>query len=279
MPRIYLLTLVGLPGAGKSSLCGWLLDQQAALPSHHLVHLCYDEFLDASLAYKEQRLLAFNILQQLISAIQGAADWPAQVRRTFSTPSSSGSEGFFILCDDNFYYRSMRYKLHQLCRSTGCVYGQIYMARSLDSCLKNNARRRGIECVPESVVRQMHERMEPPGGDSWERHSLTLSDTDAEAIGSAVLKFLNSIIDQPADEMPPAQEPADVHAESTTHNLDLLLRERIKFIIQGFTGAEAKRAASGRLNEQRKQILAQFRANAEASGGQTDLTYYVHLLN
>ncbi|KAH8287624.1 hypothetical protein KR054_010903 [Drosophila jambulina] len=285
MSRICLLALIGLPGAGKTTLCTWLLAQPKALQAYHLVHLCYDDYLDvrpssSELPYKEQRALIFTLLKEIISAIREGAPWPSQVRRISNSSSSSESVGdYLILCDDNFYYRSMRYKLHQLCRDKGCVFGQIHIASSLDSCLQANARRSGDDRVPDAVVREMHERMEAPGSEAWECNSLTVTSADPELFGCVILNFINSQKGKPiVEQVSPAAGQQPQQEQTLTHSLDLLLRSRIKTLMQGLSQPEDKRTASGRLNEERKRILTRFRTDA-AAGRQADLNYYVHLLN
>lgn len=281
MPHICLVALIGLPGAGKSTLCTWLLGQQAGLRACHLVHLCYDDFLDARpnpasavLPYKEQRAFIFTLLEQIIAAIRKGGPWPNQVRRT--TGGSDSGADYLILCDDNFYYRSMRYKLYQLCRDAGCVFGQIHIASSLDYCMRANARRSGDDRVPDAVVREMHERIEPPGSETWERNSLAVTSLGHEVAGSGIVNFINSLNAMPVAEKLPSEIGQQPHQEqSLAHSLDLLLRKRIKELLQELTD---KRTASGRLNEERKRILTRFRADEDA-GQRTDLDYYVHWLN
>ncbi|EDV46721.1 L-seryl-tRNA(Sec) kinase [Drosophila erecta] len=291
MRGICLVALIGLPGAGKSSLCTWLLGQQAALRVRHIVHVCYDDFLDgtpsAELAYKEQRVRIFKVIEKLISAIQEDTDWPPQFRR-ISSKGDCNSKGHLILCDDNFYYRSMRHKLHQLCRDSGCVFGQIYMASSLDSCMQANSVRSDATRVPVDVVRQMNERLEVPDtSEPWERNSLTLHDLDMETTGSALLDFISALLDLPAKEvttgLPSAAERGLRQDQSLVHCLDLLLRTRIRAFLERLP-QEDKRLAGQTLNNRRKEILTKFRT--EGGGKQTDgdsegddLDYYVKLLN
>lgn len=292
MRRICLVALIGLPAAGKSSLCSWLLGQQAALRVRHIVHLCYDDFLDATpsadLAYKEQRGRIFKVIEKLISAIQEDTDWPPQVRR-ISSSGDYNSGRHLILCDDNFYYRSMRYKLYQLCRDSGCIFGQIYMASSLDSCLQANSLRSDATRVPVDVVRQMNERLEVPDtSEAWERNSLTLNGLDMDTTGSALLAFIATLLDLPAMEttldLPSAVARGLRQDQSLVHRLDLLLRTRIGALLDGLRQGEDKRLAGQTLNSRRKDILTKFRT--EIGGKQIDgdvegdaLDYYVNLLN
>jgi len=283
MRCICLVALIGLPGAGKTSLCTWLLGQQATLRVRHIVHVCYDDFLDvgpsAELAYKEQRGRVFKVIEQLITAIQEDTDWPAQVRRSTASSSDPSSEGHLILCDDNFYYRSMRHQLHQLCRTTGCVFGQIHTNSSLAHCLRENSKRSESNRVPVNIVRQMNERLENPGSEAWERNSLTLNNLDMDATGPLLLDFISSLLDMPAS--PPATEIQTTQNQSLTHRLDLLLRARIGALLQGMA-PEGRRLAGRTLNNKRKQILTRFRTEGEQRNGDAEdeaVDYYVHLLN
>ncbi|XP_016995326.2 L-seryl-tRNA(Sec) kinase [Drosophila takahashii] len=273
MQCICLVALIGLPGAGKSTLCTWLLGQQAALLHfRHIVHLCYDDFLDIRLPYKEQRGLILNLLEQLIAAIQADTIWPAQIQRI---AFSSSGKHILILCDDNFYYRSMRQQLQQLCRrSNGCIYGQLHIASSLDVCLTKNSKRSGGFRVPAAVIRQMNERLEAPGCEAWERNSLTIHNLNDK---DAILDFINSL---PAKESSPSSTNSRQPAQEQTliHKLDLLLRARIKELLND---VKEKQLAGSRLNNKRKEILTRWRG--EQRNGQAEneaaLDYYVNLLN
>ncbi|XP_022219489.2 L-seryl-tRNA(Sec) kinase [Drosophila obscura] len=279
-PKICLLALIGLPGAGKSALSNWLLSkQQGALNECQIVHLCYDDYINtrAELTYREQRIIVINILEQLIAYIQGAADWPPQVRRLTNNSSSCD---YLILCDDNFYYRSMRYKLYQLCRTYGCIYSQIYIATPLACCLQANSAR-GADCVPELVVRKMNDRLEPPGHEAWECSSLTLRNSDTESVSHLILTFISSLFHLSTILTPRTPSPTQTQIRSQAHCLDLALRASIKVQLQTLVEAEAKKLISMKLNEKRKEILTQFRA--KMSGKQTDanganLNYYLNLL-
>ncbi|KAH8298612.1 hypothetical protein KR018_010858 [Drosophila ironensis] len=286
MPRICLLALLGLPGAGKSSLCAWLQGQP--LGPICVLHLRFDDFLEARppapLAHKQQRSLVLQIVEQLVAALQGTAPWPAQVQPPREAPDL-GSRDYLILCDDNFYYRSMRRKLQQLARSAGCLYGQLYIARPLSACLEANALREASERVPEEVVRRMQDRIEPPGAEAWEGNSLILAEAHSTLARQAVLQFLDKLMAQKVP-VPSAQQaqPAQQATQDQTpaHQLDLRLRARIKELLgEGAAGAESKRAAGERLNGQRRRILQQFRDEEEetAKARAADLNYYVNLLN
>ncbi|XP_002133663.2 L-seryl-tRNA(Sec) kinase [Drosophila pseudoobscura] len=277
-PKICLLALIGLPGAGKSSLSNWLLSkQQDALHECQIVHLCYDDYINTELAYREQRIILIQILEKLIAYIQGAADWPPEVRRP---TNNSRSCDYLILCDDNFYYRSMRYKLYQLCRTYGCIYSQIYIATPLASCLQANSTR-GADCLPELVLRKMNDRLEPPGLEAWECSSLRLQNSDTESVSQLILTFILSLFHLPTALTPLVPSPTQTQMQSPAHCLDLALRASIKVQLQTLVDAKAKKLTSMKLNEKRKEILVQFRAkmsDKQTDQDSVDLNYYVNLM-
>ncbi|XP_064538708.1 L-seryl-tRNA(Sec) kinase [Drosophila montana] len=286
MPRICLLALIGLPGAGKTRLSNWLLDQPTSLTGWNVLHLCYDDHFNIEFKnntdYKTQRKLIHNLLTQLIAALQaGATELPAKVRGA-TTTAIGNNNNFLIVCDDNHYYRSMRYKLYQLCRSQNCLYAQIHVASSLDACLQGNESR-GSDGVPPAVIRQMQTRLEPPSetDTGWERLSLTLTSTDYAAAAQTINGFIQSLLESQLVGTPLASVKQP-QVQSLVHQLDLQLRARIQIRMDAIKEHQQKRIRSHALNEQRKQILAKFRLdmrNRQTDFSNLDLEYYVNLLS
>ncbi|TDG41965.1 hypothetical protein AWZ03_011611 [Drosophila navojoa] len=290
MPRICLLALIGLPGAGKTTLSKWLMQQQPdLLAGWHLLHLCYDDYFDIQptnkIEYKEQRQFIYNLLEQLIVALQaGKADLPGQVRESATT---TGNSNHLIICDDNHYYRSMRYKLYQLSRNQNCLYAQLHLASSLDDALLANEKRGANGALPPAVVQQMGTRLEPPSETlAWEQLTLTLNSTiDFNAVAEEIHNFLQTLLNSPLI-VTPAQQEKQPQLQSLTHQLDLKLRARIQNQMKSNKVEEMQqqpelRLRSLALNEQRKQILAQFRFDMRS--GQMEfsndkLEYYVNML-
>lgn len=181
---------------------------------------------------------------------------------------------YLILCDDNLYYRSMRYKLFQLSRFHRCNYAQIHLATSLEACqLANKARG---ETVPPSVIAEMHSRLEAPGDADWECNSLTLLQPNFDAQTDRIVKFLESLLlMKEAKSNPPLAVAKQPQVQSVIHELDLLLRARLQQLLQT---QENKAVRSRALNEKRKQILEEFRKQANIDR-EVHLKYYVNLLN
>ncbi|XP_034489965.1 L-seryl-tRNA(Sec) kinase [Drosophila innubila] len=276
MPRICLLALIGLPAAGKTQLSNWLLENQTILSDWNTLHLCYDDYLDieSTKDYKEQRNYIHQLLSQLIDTLKDtekATKLPPKIRQAATMINNNN---YLIICDDNHYYRSMRYKLYQLCRSRNCIYAQIYICRDLASCLEANEARGAT--IPCNIIQQMHARLEAPTDNAWECNNLTLNQLDFIAIKEFTKSLLLCQLEEPSQNW---TQPKQTQLQSLSHQLDLLLRSRIKIQIQN---SNSKAAESRILNEKRKQILAQFRQeinDKQTAVNDEQLQYYVNLFN
>ncbi|EDV92476.1 L-seryl-tRNA(Sec) kinase [Drosophila grimshawi] len=285
MLRICLLALIGLPGAGKTCLSNWMLQQQADLGSWNVLHVCYDDYFHNDKDHKRERDNISQLLIQIIETIRSRHNdplllgLPAKVRRAMSAMES---DNYLIVCDDNHYYRSMRYKLYQLSRVQNCIFAQIYVATPLAACLLANGKRGSDVIVPEAVIRQMQTRLEEPSTDAWSHNSLTLTDSDYNAASHSICDFIKSLLCQTPPTGLPEVRTKEPQLQSLAHNLDLKLRARIQAKMQQTMPTIPKAVQSHTLNEQRKQILAQFRLDSggrQAEACAVNLEYYVNLLN
>lgn len=280
MKRICLLALIGLPGAGKTTLCQWLLQHVPLLGVWHVLHHCYDDYLDGD-SYRQQRNHIHTLLNQLIQMLLATpSNEPLPllptIVRTLPPPATDCQRGtnYLILCDDNLYYRSMRYKLFQLSRFHHCNYAQIHLATPLEACLLAN-KARG-ETVPASVIAEMHTRLEAPGDAAWECNSLTLLQPNFDAQTDRIFAFLESLLHiKEVKSLPPQAATKQLQSQSVIHELDLLLRSRLQQLIQN---QDNKAVRSRVLNVKRKQILEEFRKQSHIERD-VHLKYYVNLLN
>ncbi|CAD7939313.1 unnamed protein product [Amoebophrya sp. A120] len=165
--------LVGLPAAGKSSLCARLqreIGDRARLVLHE-----YDK------------------LEQELSTVFDPEKWReargavvTNVRNALAGEKGRDPDDGVIkkctihLLDDNFYLRSMRKPFFQLAREFRCQYKTITFRAGLESCLLRNAQRQGRARVPDAILLNMAEVLEAPTstatsrGSTWEKHVVNL---------------------------------------------------------------------------------------------------------
>jgi len=148
-----LVLLVGLPGAGKSTLCQ-LIKQSADCD---VIHVCFDDVIPLS-------------IQRNIALSRAGVEWKLVRRRTlniiagvigsYSQPTACESissdldlmfrqfeqrltiefkavrnKDVMLLIDDNNYYRSMRYEYYQLARAESLGFCQIYLQCQLTEAI------------------------------------------------------------------------------------------------------------------------------------------------
>lgn len=163
-----LLLVLGLPGAGKSTLCRQLLS--AFCEDHITAHAtCFDDEEDRLLKERAEDggdgCTAAKTHQVSDSVSFDPEAWKRARRKvlqevTAAVTSATGNAVFIL--DDNFYLRSMRKPYFQLARRVGCNFIQL-MVKS-DAYVERNAARWGRAHVPAFVLNHMTEVFEAPWG-------------------------------------------------------------------------------------------------------------------
>uniref|UniRef100_A0A1I8N3N2 L-seryl-tRNA(Sec) kinase n=1 Tax=Musca domestica TaxID=7370 RepID=A0A1I8N3N2_MUSDO len=259
MDEICLLALIGLPAVGKTSFCKLLL-QIESVP-FNVCHICYDEFIDISeenlVNYKEQRDKLLNTLDNLIGAWKSSKMINETLMKSCSAYKDNGRNRLLILCDDNHFYGSMRYRLYQIARKYGLSYGQIFFDCTLDLALQQNTVREGSHRVPEEVVTRMYTKLEVPDlkNNSWEQNTFTLAteNLNKEYISLNLVPF---IVRNFAVPLKPLEFPATCPTkQSQVHELDLLMRKHIGTVISKIPPNVNKKQIALVLNDSRKDIL------------------------
>lgn len=244
--RACLCLLFGLPAAGKSRLAeqlrghahsrGWrtltvtydlLIPErdwrEAEWKQHRKTVLaCLERFLQHSLSEQTHTLPETHTLCEQADA--GVWMRFEQLLRDQSVfLSHTHSQPLVLLLDDNFYYQSMRQQIQQLARRTGVGFCQVFLQCPLGVCVQRNRLR--VRPLPDAVLLQMSERLEPP--DSRDKHSLTL---DAENITHTQLQQLMdlcaSALENPLRVRDEQQQEADrqICASSVLHQADQTCR-------------------------------------------------------
>uniref|UniRef100_A0A673FQK6 L-seryl-tRNA(Sec) kinase-like n=1 Tax=Sinocyclocheilus rhinocerous TaxID=307959 RepID=A0A673FQK6_9TELE len=172
-----------------------------------------------------------------------------------------------VLLDDNFYYQSMRYQIQQLARKYGVGFCQVFLQCPLHVCLQRNRCR--SQPVPDDVLLQMCERMEPPNEirNPWEQQSLTLDSTDGIADGHVqkLMDLLASALENPLspvqDESLQKEADRRICASSVLHQADQTCR---RLVSQALTSArqaspDVLKALAKALNELKTVFLQELK--------------------
>lgn len=276
MSNICLCTLIGLPGAGKTTFSQTLLTK---CTEYNIIHICFDEFLQIDvfedIRYKLQRNNILKNLKLLLDSIQQRKVLPEIFQN--SSKITENITKYCIILDDNNFYRSMRYEILKIARNNKISFGEIYFELDLSSALIRNRLR--TNALPESVIQRMCSVLEPPYvKNQWEKDSLIISskgEVDLCKVYASIALWLET-----------PQATRDVvekipMEQSIIHKIDLLLRKRIGEIIKDRTGSGCNNLADvGReLNNKRKIILNDIKSGILELTEQTDCEGLVSLLN
>ena len=177
--RACLLTMCGLPGAGKSTLARAV----AARAESDGIRVSLVSFDDV-----ERRLASEK---SGASASRGddagdsapgfdAATWKAARREALATverlllSEAEGSAGeraggenddrrrALVIADDNFYYAGMRQQCHRVACRARAAYAQLFVSISRDQAHARNASREPSAVVPRDALERMADQFEPP---------------------------------------------------------------------------------------------------------------------
>ncbi|XP_057215018.1 L-seryl-tRNA(Sec) kinase isoform X2 [Triplophysa rosa] len=168
----------------------------------------------------------------------------------------TNTQPLLVLLDDNFYYQSMRYQIYQLARKYSMGFCQVLVRCPLDICLQRN-QRRSLR-VPDEVMLQMSERMEPPNEsrNSWEQQSLTVDSTDSvtEEDVQKLMDLLQSAMENPLrpfqDDCQQKEADRQICATNVLHRADQMCR---RLISQAMTSARDQ-ASSDVLKDLAKEL-------------------------
>ncbi|XP_010085316.1 PREDICTED: L-seryl-tRNA(Sec) kinase, partial [Pterocles gutturalis] len=84
----------------------------------------------------------------------------------------------WLILDDNFYYRSMRYEVYQLARKYSLSFCQLFLECPLECCLQRNRLR--SHPLPDQTIHLMARKIEMPDleKNAWEQNSCILRSFD-----------------------------------------------------------------------------------------------------
>ncbi|XP_075146455.1 phosphoseryl tRNA kinase [Haematobia irritans] len=269
MDKICLVALIGLPASGKTSFCKLLLKMENL--SFCTMHICYDNFLKFSdnpnESYREQREELLKSLADVIEHFKSKTTWDNNVFNfEFCSYRDSAKEELVILCDDNNYYSSMRYKLYQLARKYCISYGQIFFDINDQIAMQRNSAREAPVRVPKEVFEKMMYRLEIPklSKNSWENNTFVIKDSDdslkEQFIHLNFIPFVANLLENPLKSNETVSNNGPTK-QSRIHDLDLLMRKLIGNKIKCLTNN--KQVIAFQLNNKRKNILKEYQDSKE----------------
>ncbi|OQV23231.1 putative L-seryl-tRNA(Sec) kinase [Hypsibius exemplaris] len=180
-----LITVFGLPGAGKSFLCKAIQDailtksslsptSASTIPT--VITVSYDVLIPQiqPLLWKGQRrtvLSALSLIYRKSTDEKTTLDDESTEEATkmaetilqlngLSFHSTAFRRPFVFLLDDNFYYRSMRYEVYQLAVTLRMGFRLIFIDGNCNICRERNARRSAP--VPNEIFERMTGLLERP---------------------------------------------------------------------------------------------------------------------
>uniref|UniRef100_H2TRI0 Phosphoseryl-tRNA kinase n=1 Tax=Takifugu rubripes TaxID=31033 RepID=H2TRI0_TAKRU len=258
-----LCVLCGLPAAGKSTLAGEVL-RTAALAGWRSAVIPYDDLIPDH-AFQAKEMDGVVKLQESVILLCPNMPNSCQINRaaweqciqTLPQPrvSDASHKPLIFLMDDNFYYSSMRYEVHQLARKYSLGFCQVYLHCDLELCISRNEKR--SQPVQAKVIREMEMRLEPPNPEKnvWEKNSISL--TCVCLLSQRVMELISTALCNPLSpvEDNTVQSEADrlKCATNMLHQADRTCRRLI---------SEAMKTAGGQLNN----LITFFLENGVSSG-------------
>ena len=262
------IALVGLPGSGKSTLAREiqksLQDVAVDIIEYDRVASSLTNAANTLEAWRTARRLSLDILREKLRFDKNEGD--------------EGPQNSLILVDDNFFLRSMRKEVWQVCRNAVCAttesrrihWGIVWVDLPLDECLNRNRKRPDSSRVPDSVVTNMEARLESPvsSKDAWEQtvlHVCGANHQNHNDTVSTVLAWLSDTVlksspplDPPAPPVDPSilEEERRATRESRLHQCDQMMRKWVGMV------AQQDRSAVQRANKARKELLKELRQQA-----------------
>lgn len=265
--KIVLMILVGAPAVGKTS-CARELVERHGMKDTQFIHVNYDLLLphrDLGNAeenqWKKDRLGVECQVENFLRDV--SSDKFSSLGDQYFVPGEH--ERMVVIIDDNMYYKSMRLTYYRLAQTFRCGFCQVYFETELETALEANSRRSEIHRVPESSVRNIFSKLEPPNlSNSWERNTVVVKQG-----GKSLVQFSEVIelaFGQP-ESMPslPAVEPK---VFNMTHEADGVLR---KIVSRRVEDAKKKFSRNEFLSYTQVLMKAKSLLLSDVKGGKIDL--------
>lgn len=267
MKNICIVTLIGIPGAGKTTLAKLLTDALAYDFQIQAIHINYDNLIniiksEEQFAIKPYNEIRNDIMQavcQLVNLFQSKPiNFLSDIERFILSriDYKIQNHSTVIIVDDNLYYRSMRYDYYKISKHSEISFFQIFLKVDLGIALNRNDFRNKDNKIPEKVIKRMALRLEVPNiRNHWEKNSLTINSNNeiTQNIVNEIINHTNNMFLYPLKN---SAAPLTVVEQSFLHKIDLRIRKLIHNEIQKNIANKTKvKDLSEYLNEKRKGLL------------------------
>ena len=284
--RTCVMNTCGLPGAGKSTLCRALMAHLRRTRDRAVrVSLVSFDDIERQLYREKQRRTCDGVAWgRMDDTTYDAAVWKAARREAFarldallrSAPIDDGDKHrkHLVIADDNFYYTSMRFRVHQLARRVAAAHVQLFVDVDATLAHERNETREGAERVPRDALERMAAALEAPTPPErqrpFERGRTAVvgpAGDDVAAAAAAAWEQVYALWGSPPP-MPDTEEEREAqrlegsaaNAKSAVHALDIRSRRALSECMSSPGLAAAadpaeKGRASRELNAARKAML------------------------
>lgn len=203
--NVALVLLVGLPGAGKSTVCkklSYYLKKRCVAKTLCILHVCFDDIIPLSVqrkfvelkqsdkqnhseseTWKNARGIVLSKVDELVKCLKTRSQNTCLLSFfNLSNAVIESDASYVVLLDDNFYYRSMRYEYFQLARKHSVGFCQLFIECTLDVAIQQNLQREMP--VPTEVIETMAAKLQPPlpGEHNWEFSTCILKSDNLEEL-------------------------------------------------------------------------------------------------
>ncbi|XP_010124809.1 PREDICTED: L-seryl-tRNA(Sec) kinase, partial [Chlamydotis macqueenii] len=190
-----------------------------------------------------------------------AADGQAGTGHYWTRAAAAGP--LYLILDDNFYYRSMRYEVYQLARKYSLSFCQLFLECPLECCLQRNRLR--SHPLPDQIIHLMARKIEMPDvkKNAWEQNSLILNSCDCNLEDNEqIISLLATALENPVkqNEENTEQKEADraICATSTVHQADQICRRIISRTMKDAKGKNVLPSEMKSLAEELNKLKMEF---------------------
>lgn len=255
--QIIAVSLIGIPGSGKSTTALKILDlsMRNQLEAGVII-ISFDDFVCPDLSelskgvYKQSREDLMENVQEFMMKLK-TKDIESVLKSHRLKISEKNyylkdNSPILVLLDDNMYFRSMRQKVRAVCRKINCDYFQIFIKSSIEDAIERNKKRKNP--VPDEIIEKMFNNLEVPTNP----RTIFIESTESD---ENFLKFLKNRIENPEKLEAPECLPKIPQHQSIIHEADLITRKELTTRIKNLPPGSDISQLSARFNRQRKKFL------------------------